>query len=115
MDFTPGPLLDAQIARRLWRAIVFVDVSNNIAYMFDGKEKKPLPKFSTSIQDARKLTRTMRTLGFEECLRVNLLNGLVYACFISEDEPERSFSEATTKPLAICLAVLAALEESKAA
>lgn len=113
MSDSPSVLLDASIARLLWRAIVFADVGGGVAYVVDEKRKRhPVPKFSTDVDDARRLVRLMRSLGFKEVVRTSP-GGIVCAYFTRpETLRQHAVEEAATKPLALSRAALSALSET---
>lgn len=109
---TPGPALDAQIARRLWKAIVFFDGETKTTHLIEqsSRARLPLPPYSTDLEEAHRVVRFMQSKGYAARIRHDPQGGIYRACFTLDDERVYVYSQAATMPLVICIAALAALD-----
>ena len=112
MRLAPGPMMDAAIARRLWRAIVFMDIEGQGAYLVRQGDhaRMPLPGYSTNVDDAHRVVKQMQAHGYAATLKSAPEFGKCYACFTQNDGKNYRMSEAETLPMAICLAAVEALD-----
>lgn len=105
-----GQLLDAKIARTLWRALVVLDIANNESYMVsnDGHEHVPVPKYSTVVDDAHRVVAFMQSKGWTLSLKQTMDDDNVcyVALFGKTDGRVYNYTKAETMPLVICLAAL---------
>lgn len=109
---TPGPTLDALVARRLWKAIVFIDTASNTSYLIqqDDRARLPLPPYSTDLEEAHRVVRFMQSKGYAARIRHDPEGGIYRACFTLDDGRTYFYSRAATMPHVICIAALAALD-----
>jgi len=107
---TAGPMLDAQVARTLWRAIVIHDPETETSYLMgeDGREV-PLPRFSRAVDDAHRVVALMNSRGWTMTLKQVTEGTPHWLCaFVRDDGRTYVHTKAETMPLAICIAALAA-------
>ena len=104
-----GPLLDARMARTLWRALVVHDAANNECYMVsDDHERVPVPAYSTVVDDAHRVAAFMQSHGWTLSIKQTMDDDNVcyVALFGKTDGRIYNYTKAETMPLAICLAAL---------
>jgi hypothetical protein len=104
--------MDAKIARRLWRAVVFME--GNVAYLVQQGDyaRVPLPPYSTDLDESHRVVRYMQSKGFYARIRHDPETGEYRACFTLQDDRVYVWSKARIMPMAICLAALAAFDGS---
>ncbi|RYD39560.1 MAG: hypothetical protein EOP83_36590 [Verrucomicrobiaceae bacterium] len=109
---TPGPSLDGMIARRLWRALVFVDTATKTSYLIQqgDRARLPLPPYSTDLDEAHRVVRFMQNQGYAARIRHDPESGMYRACFTLNDGRVYVYNKAETMPAAICIAALLALD-----
>lgn len=105
-----GPQMDAKIARRLWRAVVFMEDGNHHLVQQGDFARVPLPPYSTDIDEAYRVVRYMQALGWACRLRHCPDSARFRVCFTKADDRVYQWSLDEVMPMAICLAALAALD-----
>lgn len=112
MSRSPGPLMDAEVARRLWRAVIIHDSVAGESYMVgQDRSKVALPRYSSDVEDCYRVVGFMHSKGF--VLRVsNVTEGEPHwiAAFVRGDGRNYRFNRAETMTMAICLAAIDALD-----
>jgi hypothetical protein len=111
MSLAPGPLMDADVARTLWKALVVHDTESNTSYLMGEDWKQvELPKFSTDTNQAHRVVRYMQGHGFT--LNVQQViehgQGIYQATFMKPDGRKYLFCEHPELPMAICMAAVSA-------
>lgn len=107
---TAGPMLDAQVAQSLWRAIVMHDPETETSTLI-GEDRKavPLPRFSRDIPAAHRVAQQMQALGWTMLLKQVTEGEAHWLCaFTKADGRTYLYSKCATMPLAICVAAMAA-------
>lgn len=114
MLFKPGPMMDAKIARRLWRAVVFVDTEGGSSHLIQEGDyaKVPLPGYSTDLDESHRVVRFMQSKGFAARFQHNPEVNLYFGYFANNPDAVYKWSQADTMPMVICVAALAALDGS---
>ena len=107
---TPGAALDALVARRLWRAIVYVEAGKSWLVEQGTNKRVPLTAYSTDLDEAQRVVRLMQSRGFTG--RVGHDPGLdrYRAVFTRDDGRVYRWTLSETMPHAICLAALSAVD-----
>ena len=111
MTSVPGPILDADIARTLWKALVVHDAELNETYLVDEDwQKSPLPKFSTNVDDAYRIVSHLQSLGWTlHCKHfVDHGSSKYQAVFFKTDNRHYIVNEHESLAMVLCMAALAA-------
>lgn len=109
---TAGNQLDANIARRLWKAVVLIDMEDGSHYFLRQEDHKrsPIPPYSTSVDECYRVVSKMQSMGWTARLTSKPEIGKYHAAFTKDDGRLYRLTEAETLPLAVCLAALAAYD-----
>lgn len=67
----PGPQMDAEIARKIWRAIVIHEGGEFYMHGLDDGAKVPIPKFSTDATDTNRLIEFFQNKGYSSRIILN--------------------------------------------
>lgn len=112
MRLVPGVMTDTIIARRLWRAVVFMDIEGQGAYLIRQGDhgREPVPNYSTNVDDAYRVVKYMQSQGYVAHLKSAPDLGKSFACFTQPGNQHYRMSEAEDLAMAICLAALEALD-----
>lgn len=107
----PGPTLDALVARKLWGAVVIVDVMGKTAHLIGEDRKTPvrLPSYSTEVAAAHRVVGAMQQRGWTAYMKHDDNTGKFFACFSKSDGRTYKRTPADTLAHAVCLAALDAL------
>lgn len=107
---TPGPALDALVARRLWRAIIFVEAGKHWLVEHGTHKRVPLTPYSTDIDEAQRVVRLMQSRGFTGRIGHDPEFNRYRAVFTLDDGRHYRWTMCETMPHALCVAALAALD-----
>lgn len=107
-----GPQMDARIARRLWRAVVFVDNESGTSYLIQQGDfgRVPLPAYSTDVDEAYRVVRFMQGKGYTARFQHNPEENKYFGYFAKDADLVYIWMQGDTMPMAICLAALSALD-----
>lgn len=106
----PGVDLDAEIAKVVFHYVVIMDTATGEKYTAHAQSntKRPIEKFSTSIDEAYKIINYLSVKGFQ-CHVRNSINdkGTMewYAGFFNDKIPLKLY-QGKTLPHAVCIAAL---------
>lgn len=110
-DRPPGPMLDAQVARRLWRAVVLFDGPEPFFVEAGTRKRVPLPAYSTDTDEAHRVISQMHATGHTARISADP-DGRFRCVFSLPDDRVYRWTIGLTAAHAICLAALAALDGS---
>ncbi len=106
-----GPTLDGEVARRLWRAIVFVDLEKGSFLIEQGTHARTaLPPYSTDLDEAHRVVRLLQSQGYTGRMRHEAETGVYRCVFTKNDSRTYTWTKGETLPEAICLAAIAAVD-----
>jgi hypothetical protein len=102
----PGPEMDAEIARKLWRTVVIFDTEIGDSYTVGNNlARLPVPPYSTSLDSANSIIELYMERGWT--FKTRREEELFLAGFFRTDGTTYRYFRAETLPAAICYAALA--------
>lgn len=107
---TPGPALDALVARRLWRAIVSVEDGKPFLVEQGTHKRVALTAYSTDLDEAQRVVRLMQSRGFTGRIGHEPEHNRYRAAFTRDDGRHYRWTFCETLPHALCLAAIAAVD-----
>lgn len=112
MIIEAGPKMDAKIARRLWRTVVFVDNEDGKSYLIQEGDfaRVPLPAYSTDLDESYRVVGQMQSKGYLARFQHSPEENMYYGYFANDSNAVYVWSAARTMPLVVCVAALAALD-----
>lgn len=106
-----GPLMDADVARALWKALVIHDAEAGESYLMgEDWQRVTLPPFSTDIDAAHRVVSVMQAAGWTLTVKqtVDPTGSAYLAAFVKQDNRPYRFVCHESLPMVLCLAALAA-------
>lgn len=107
-----GIQLDSLVATEVFGFVVIIDTHTNEAYTM-GKDhvRIEVPKYSTDIEQAYKITEQLYKLGFSLTVQNSIVEGhnRWLTAFTKQDKRQYLPSIADALPVAICMAGVAAI------
>jgi hypothetical protein len=113
----PGNLLDAEIAKRVFKYAVIANADGTFSgFDLNSQKPAPIPQFSIDLNRAHDVMNWFSNHGYIYNVGSTVNNGQItwIASFVPRGQKDPIWSQGVTLPHAICIAALAAIDRAEA-